>query len=517
MTSMLMFYHLVVASSISCLKFLLMPSYYSTDFEVHRNWLALTSSKPISQWYFDTTSKWTLDYPPLFAWFEMGLSLVAPLFDPKMLVLSKKPYSSYYTIFYQRLSVIVTDLIYIYAAFQWIKLLRKNKNLAKYKIRDELYHPAVILSFLLLWNPGLLIVDHIHFQYNGLLSGIFLLSLARMAEEKFLESAFWFTILLNMKHIYLYVAPAYFIYLLRVYCFDKDLQFLRNNFVKLSSIVGGIFIFSLGPFIVMGQLGQLFSRLFPFGRGLTHAYWAPNFWALYNGVDKVLSILLSKKVGSASMTGGLVQQYQHTVLPNVPPFGPTLISFLSMLPILTLLWKKCDQQGHSPTLFIRSVILCAFSSFIFGYHVHEKAILMIILPLTPLALISPMDANIFFMLSTIGTYSLFPLLFKTGETPTKICLLLLFTIYCYQALTKVNFQDKQQSASLLLPKLDLLFLLGIPFLQIYQTFGPYFIPFYSSLPFLPLLLTSIYCALGVMYLYVKSYLSTYKLRNIEEF
>lgn len=65
-----------------------------------------------------------------------------------------------------------------------------------------------------------------------------------------------------MKHLYIYLAPAYFIFLLRHYCLKNSFNYKNllqkiyyKNFLILGSTVLCVFVATFGPFI--GHLNQV--------------------------------------------------------------------------------------------------------------------------------------------------------------------------------------------------------------------------------------------------------------------
>ena len=379
----------------------------------------------------------------------------------------------------------------------------------KYKTNDTRYTEssppatrrqshAVALSILL--SPGFLIIDHIHFQYNGFLYGILILSIVFARKEStMLLSGILFAALLCCKHIYLYLAPAYFVYLLRVYCLKPTNVFQPQfaNILKLGTSIVGIFGTAFGPFAAWGQLDQLKSRLFPFARGLCHAYWAPNAWAVYSFLDRVLIIAApylrldvdEKAVTSA--TRGLVGDTSFAVLPEITArhcFGLTLAF---QMVALTKLWLAPSWES-----FVGAITLCGYASFLFGWHVHEKAILLVIIPFSLLAVKDRSYLASFRPLAVAGHVSLFPLLFTAAEFPVKVAYTiswLIIFLYTFDQLAPAPTRRRV----FLLDRFALLYIaISIP-LMVYCALL-HQVVFGARYEFLPLVFISTYSAIGVL-------------------
>ena len=92
-----------------------------------------------------------------------------------------------------------------------------------------------------------------------------------MPQGNKIAGAVWFAVLLNLKHIYLYIAPAYFVFLLRTYCMTRGSLcthaqtltqhqyaasggLLFGRLIGLGAVVGLVFLASFGPFIYMVEI-----------------------------------------------------------------------------------------------------------------------------------------------------------------------------------------------------------------------------------------------------------------------
>ena len=483
-----------LAGIATCLKLLSVPAYHSTDFEVHRHWLAITHSLPLQHWYSDESSEWTLDYPPFFAFFERFLAIFASRFDSKIVdLIDGQDYNARSVVMFQRVTVMVADVVLYWGLWEI------SRGLTSARRR--------ILFLAVVFAPGLLIVDHIHFQYNGFLFGILLLSLAAMRDGNDLLGGVYFAILVCFKHLFAIAGPIYFVYILRHYCRGSHAM---ARFCIMAGSVIGIVTLAFGPFAYHGQISQILKRLFPFGRGLCHAYWAPNAWALYNAADKFAAVVLRKIFGvpvekpKAGLTGGLVGDFTpYSVFSQITPIVSALLVLGSMLPCLVQAWRR-----PSPKAFVRWVTYIFACGFMFGWHVHEKASLHMVIPFSVVAVERVEDARTFLFLSIVSTYSLFPLLFEAKEYPIKVTLLLLYAVVMWLHFSELFnpevAKDKLKVESLemsIIISLERIYLGGLVVIEIYgQCFHPFL--FGSSLPFLPLMLTSVYCAVGMVYFWL---------------
>ncbi|CAK60630.1 unnamed protein product (macronuclear) [Paramecium tetraurelia] len=420
------------------IKCMLINLYYSTDFDVHRNWMRVTTEQPINQWYYDEQSIWTLDYPPLFAYLEYLFGKIAILLGIDLYNITDS------LVWFQRITVIVSEFLYFFA------VKKQQKSFTK--------------QFIDMIPFGCLLIDNIHFQYNGFLYGILLFICYKLQQQQYLQASLLYVILLSFKHIYIYVLPAFGVILL------KNCQI--KQIISIGILSASLLLVIFLPFYQ--DIFQILKRLFPFQRGLVHAYWAQNFWSIYCAADKVLGAIL--KINKASTASGVVQETVFNVLPSIGN-----ITTLIIIGSLCLLLFRKKYKNVYDIFTISSLIF-----FNFGYHVHEKAVMIPII----LQFVQMKNPNLMFMASFINGIALLPLIPTSYEQPILIILLIIFhTVFYAEYQITLNNAEK-------------LYLYAGGLVIFYDRFLHHLI-FEGRLEFLPLITYSLYGSLFNQYWLIK--------------
>ncbi len=151
------------------------------DFEAQRHWLEVTLNLPIGKWYWYDLQHWGLDYPPLTAYVSMILGMIAHLVYPKSVALvSSRGEESQETVALMRGFVILCDfLTWVPAALIMASYLQSS---SRKKQTGRKYFFAIVGAAL--FQPGSVLMDHGHHQYNCVTLGLALGAAAAIHRDR---------------------------------------------------------------------------------------------------------------------------------------------------------------------------------------------------------------------------------------------------------------------------------------------------------------------------------------------
>ncbi len=347
------------------------------DFEAQRHWMELTAALPVSQWYSYDLPYWGLDYPPLTALHSLALGLVGLKVVPESFAFeSSRGAEDASTRQFMRASVVVSDLL-VYIPATVLFVLLQHESGKEHETR------RVLLWSLL--QPALLLVDHGHFQFNGVCLGLVALAVLLVTNEHQLIGSMCFVLALNFKHMALYYAPCFFFFLLSRNLSFRDLAGSTLRIAKIGAVVAATFVLLWLPFIVSGTAGNVLTRLFPVARGIFE--------------DKVANVWCSL---------GPVFRFKERFAAEQLLRGAAVATLSAMAPSCFFLFRNPSSR-----MFLLSLANVSLVFFLFAFQVHEKNILMPLLPVTLLWRSHPQMATWF---CTVSCCSMFPLLERDGLT-----------------------------------------------------------------------------------------------------
>lgn len=372
------------------------------DFEAQRHWMEITTLLPLSKWYFYDLQYWGLDYPPLTAYHLWFFGKIGNMINTDWFKLdASRGLESADLKTYMRITSLISELVvHIPAVLQLTSLLG-----GKYGKMGRMHQILVIA--LIISQPALILIDHGHFQFNSVMLGFFLFSVIDLLKGNLMLALIWFISSILFKQMALYYSPFIFFYILsRLFAPGKKITtVLKSLNIKKLILVGTSVGVTVGvivsPFIFASAnhtemvvlLKQILIRMFPFERGLFEDKVA-NFWCTTN-----ILVKYSKRFSNSDL--------------KILSLAFTLASVLP--PCLMTFWKNITRKNVPPMIIIYGFSATAWGFFLFSFQVHEKTVLVPLIPSTFLLLLPDRDViSIIQWINNIATFSLFPLLKKDG-------------------------------------------------------------------------------------------------------
>lgn len=486
------------------------------DLEAQRHWVEVTRALPPIDWYRNTTDNdlqyWGIDYPPLSAYHSWVVGTTAKYALRALYNTSeaRRIYESAFglhvsrgsetteTIIIMRVSSLITDVVVYFPAAILVahaiaealcatvvpaaKAREKIFGSEVMEVRDVAF--GITLSCLLLVPLPLILVDHAHFQYNSASLGLILWCVYLMADPRRASPSLTRQVLgcvcgvaaILFKQMSLYFAPA-----IAFFALAEAVRYAR--FSRLRTIVKGVPIppkrrFSFVRFIACAALHLLFTAT------LVAACFSPfDPQDVLRRVFPVQRGLYEDKVANVWCSVSLIFKLQRFFANNVPKLmiccaTATSLAFLPGCGSALKTLFGSDNANDRPLVAFRSFVLMlhvsAGSFFLFSYQVHEKSVLLFLLPaslllayfsalwflksrfnLVPTAMSNTNDlrhcgsrSRSFLWFHTIAMFSLYPLAAKDdlvalccGMEWLLIAPICLRNILHMQSATRVGFED----------------------------------------------------------------------------
>ena len=329
-----------------------------------------------------------------------------------------------------RSTVLISEyLVYIPTVVIFLRSIARLRGVSTWE-------SSVVLAMVLM-QPATILIDHAHFQYNTVMLGFVLASMSSILASCHLWSCVFFVMALCFKQMALYFAPVIFAYLMGT-CLVPNFDILRFMLLALVTVVSFVAAFSplllssvyelrhdpsllidLQPplllsslpirldskswsYLILLELTQTIHRIFPFARGIFEDKVA-NLWCCIHTIHKLNS-------------------YPIPMLQRIS-LSATLASILPACMTISLFPRK--------ELIPWAMASSAWGFFLCSFQVHEKSVLLPLLPMTVLlgvdgGLGPEMRAWIGWA-NTLATWTLFPLLKRDKLRVPYAVLALLWT------------------------------------------------------------------------------------------